>query len=328
MFQTVFGRAHNQPLLGGDAKAQFLGCLHVLDVFILDIGVILKIEAVGIHGRLAGGFGLGHAVGQHRIAHQADIRLATGFFRSGPIAAGIVLNDPETLHRVGDPAIRQPPCSAQPDRRPGRHPDRRTGRLTRAGCNQGVLIVKMLALKREALARPAFADNINGFFGPGGPLGNRNLERVEIVLLIPHAETQNETPLGRLVNHGAVFRHMDGMVERHQQHTRADLYAFGLHPDQTGQQQGVGQIAVFLLVVLGQKAAVPAAGLRGLGLGNHFINHPAHIRAGRGVLGTGKITNWQHTHSPFRSRGCLEKQKLPRLSIAGARSRKIENSLR
>ena len=42
-------------------------------------------------------------------------------------------------------------------------------------------------------------------------------------------------------------------MERHQQHARADLYAFGLHPDQAGQQQRVGQVAVFLLVVLVRK---------------------------------------------------------------------------
>ena len=77
------------------------------------------------------------------------------------------------------------------------------------------------------------------------------------------------------------------MVERHKQDTRPNFEALGFHPDHTSQEQGIRQIAVLLLVVLSQKATIPAAGFGRLGLGHKLINHTGHILPGRGILGAG-----------------------------------------
>ena len=291
LLQTVVRRPHHQAFPGRDVERQIVGRLHVLDVFVRHVRVVLEIEAVGVHGRRAGRLGSGHAVGDHRVAHQTDERCAARLFRRGPVARGIVLDDAQTLDRIRNPAVGQPPGPAQPDRRPRRHPDVRPGPLRRRRRDQRIRIRKMLALEREPLAAPTLADDVDGLLGARRSLGNRNAERVEVLRLVADSDAQHQATLGGQVDHRAVFGHVYRMVERHEQHAGADLDPLGLHADQPGQQQRIGQIAVLLLMVFGQEAAVPAAGLRGLGLGRQFVDHARHVRPGRRVLSTRQITN-------------------------------------
>ena len=70
---------------------------------------------------------------------------------------------------------------------------------------------------------------------------------------------------------------MHGMIQRQEQDGGATREPLGPHAYQTSHQQRIGQIANGLLVVFTDEAAVPAAGLRHLDLGNDLVDHARHV---------------------------------------------------
>jgi hypothetical protein len=68
----------------------------------------------------------------------------------------------------------------------------------------------------------------------------------------------------------------------------------GFHPNETGSQERVRQIAILLLVMLGDEASVPAAGFSDLSLNDHLVDDACHVFSGGRILGARQISNRKH----------------------------------
>src|SRR5262249_12943092 len=160
-------------------------------------------------------------------------------------------------------------------------------------------MMKMLPRKREGLPGPAPAHDLQSFLRPGRALSHWDLKRGKIVRLIADADTQYQPPLRRQVDDRAIFGHVYGVMQRQKKNASANLNARRLYTNMSRHQQRIGQISVFLLVMLRNEAAIPAAGFDGLSFSDDFIEDARHIGAGRGVLRAGKITHWEHDLTPL-----------------------------
>jgi hypothetical protein len=74
------------------------------------------------------------------------------------------------------------------------------------------------------------------------------------------------------------------MMQREQQNAGTHPNPFRFHSDQSRHQKRVGDIAVGLLMMLRDVAAVPAAGLGHLGFGDNLIDDSPHVPTGGRIL--------------------------------------------
>src|SRR5215216_6190839 len=87
----------------------------------------------------------------------------------------------------------------------------------------------------------------------------------------------------------------------------------GPHAHQTRHEQRIGQIAIGLLVVFTDEAAITAARLRHLSLGHDFIDDACHVGPGGRILCAGEIANadddgYPGVSSSDNSTSCLAPQ--------------------
>src|SRR6266851_112963 len=84
-----------------------------------------------------------------------------------------------------------------------------------------------LAADREVLpgevhlrARPETADDLHAFLVTARPVGERDAERLELVLPVAHAEAGDHASAGDVVEGRVVLGHRDRVTERQDEHVR------------------------------------------------------------------------------------------------------------
>ncbi len=97
-----------------------------------------------------------------------------------------------------------------------------------------------------------------------------------------------------MIDHRNVFGQAYRMIERRQQHAGADLDALGAHADHAGHQRRRRQVAVLLLVMLGEIEAVETDRLAQFRLLHQLFDHAGTVLAVGRVLGAGEIAYRQH----------------------------------
>ena len=143
----------------------------------------------------------------------------------------------------------------------------------------------------ERLAGPRFAQHFDDFFGSTDTLLAIHAKGFEIARLIGDARGGDKAAFGCLIDDRDIFGEPHRMIERCEQHTGADLDAFGAHADQARHQHGCWQVAVFLLMMFGKEEAIETCLFADFGLFDDLVDQAGNMFAFGWILGAREIAD-------------------------------------
>ena len=148
--------------------------------------------------------------------------------RPADLAAAAILSRPDLVHlrchHVGDPTVGEAPGAGErgvraptaPDRRPAGLPRRRLHRHAVEGLIEAPLV-------RHRLAAPQLAQERNGLPKPRAALLERHPARLVLPCeLAAHADAEDETPLGQVIEGRHLLGHRHRMAQRQEIDRRAE----------------------------------------------------------------------------------------------------------
>ena len=143
----------------------------------------------------------------------------------------------------------------------------------------------------EALLFPAFLEHLDPFLAAPGALLDRKTEGAEVALLVAHAHAQDHAAAGDLVDDRGVLGRVHRMPQRDQRYAGSHFDFLGGDTDHSRHQDDVGDVAVFLLMMFAEQAAIESALFRDLRLDDRLAQDSSDIGAARRILGARKISD-------------------------------------
>ena len=135
----------------------------------------------------------------------------------------------------------------------------------------------------ERLPAPALADDLHALLEELHTVLHGHVEGAEVGGLIADAHPEDDATLGDEIQRDDVLGHAHRVMQGEEDHRGADVEPARVRGDRGGHDQGRGQEAVLVLVMLAEEARIEAARLGQLRLGDDLVDGAIQILAPRRI---------------------------------------------